>query len=86
MDIKFYKYHGTGNDFILVDNRKNSYSLNSNQIKRLCDRNFGIGADGLILLRNDKITIFLWNITILMVMNRRCVEMAGDVLCNLQKI
>ena len=52
MKLPFYKYQGTGNDFILVDNRKNEYSsLSTSQINRLCDRRFGIGADGLMLLQ-----------------------------------
>lgn len=54
MQLHFYKYQGTGNDFILADNRKNVYSgLTREQIHKLCDRRFGIGADGLMLL-NDK--------------------------------
>src|SRR6476619_5906375 len=54
MIINFFKYQGTGNDFVVVDNRKNEYSsLRSDQIRRLCDRRFGIGADGLMLL-NEK--------------------------------
>jgi diaminopimelate epimerase len=51
MKIVFTKYHGTGNDFILLDNRKKKYSkLKEKQIEFLCNRRFGIGADGLILL------------------------------------
>jgi diaminopimelate epimerase len=51
MHINFYKYQGTGNDFIILDNRKDEYSnLNTRQINFLCDRGFGIGADGLMLL------------------------------------
>src|SRR5688572_28474654 len=50
MQIKFYKYQGTGNDFILMDNRKKEIQLSSDQVKFLCDRRFGIGADGLMLL------------------------------------
>lgn len=54
MKLLFYKYQGTGNDFILADNRKNEYnSLSQAQIHKLCDRRFGIGADGLMLL-NEK--------------------------------
>ena len=53
MTLHFFKYQGTGNDFILVDNRKNQVSLSIEQIHKLCDRRFGIGADGLMLL-NEK--------------------------------
>ncbi len=52
MKVNFYKYQGTGNDFIIIDNRKNNISLSEVQINQLCDRRFGIGADGLILLEN----------------------------------
>jgi len=52
MNIPFYKYQGTGNDFILIDNRKYEYSgLTKDQVSRICDRRFGIGADGLMLLQ-----------------------------------
>src|SRR5690606_5505109 len=51
MNIQFYKYQGTGNDFIILDNRKKEYyNLCEEQVKKLCDRKFGIGADGLMLL------------------------------------
>ncbi len=50
MKIEFYKYQGTGNDFILFDNRTNIYDLSKKQIEFICDRRFGIGADGIMLL------------------------------------
>jgi diaminopimelate epimerase len=51
MKIHFYKYQGTGNDFIILDNRNWSYTaLTMDRVKFLCDRRFGIGADGLMLL------------------------------------
>lgn len=54
MEIPFQKYEGTGNDFIMVDNRKRNFPLESSLIARLCDRRFGIGADGLILLQEEE--------------------------------
>jgi diaminopimelate epimerase len=50
MYIDFYKFHGTGNDFILIDNRTDIFSASAEQIAALCHRRFGIGADGLMLL------------------------------------
>jgi len=53
MQIQFYKYQGAGNDFILVDNRENTVNhQNPLLIARLCDRRFGIGADGIMFLQN----------------------------------
>lgn len=54
MKIPFSKYHGTGNDFIILDNRQSSFDkLSTAQIQFLCDRHFGIGADGLMTIQND---------------------------------
>jgi len=47
---KFYKYHGAGNDFILINNLNHRTALNTQQIQFLCDRHRGIGADGLMML------------------------------------
>ncbi len=54
MTIPFYKYQGTGNDFILIDQRQKAYlkKTDTAHIHHLCDRRFGIGADGVMFLEN----------------------------------
>ena len=57
MKIEFYKYQGTGNDFVILENRDNRYdNLTAQQVKQICNRRFGVGADGLMLFcKHDKL-------------------------------
>lgn len=50
MKIRFTKYQATGNDFVLVDNRNGAIKLSVEDVQRICDRRFGVGADGLMLI------------------------------------
>jgi len=54
MKLQFEKYHGNGNDFIIIDDRTLSFKASKRKIHQLCDRRFGIGADGLMLVRNSE--------------------------------
>lgn len=57
--LPFFKYQGTGNDFILIDNRLNILSHDAiNVFKHICDRRLGVGGDGLMLLENSKDAAF----------------------------
>ncbi len=54
MNLHFFKYQGCGNDFIIFDNRSGTIHISNEQVKNLCNRHFGIGADGLMLLELEK--------------------------------
>jgi diaminopimelate epimerase len=59
MNVNFYKYQGTGNDFVMIDNRTNIFPKQKTDIiSQICDRHFGIGADGIILIENDELHDF----------------------------
>jgi diaminopimelate epimerase len=50
LKLHFSKYQATGNDFVLIDNRSALYSFSKEQVTKICDRRFGVGADGLMLI------------------------------------
>jgi diaminopimelate epimerase len=58
MKLTFYKYHGTGNDFVMIDNSIANLELTQQQVAALCHRRFGIGADGLIFLQKHPTSDF----------------------------
>lgn len=58
MIINFKKYHGAGNDFVIIDNRELNLNPSPQEVANLCHRQFGVGADGLMLLENDTMADF----------------------------
>ena len=61
MDLHFAKMHGLGNDFVVIDDRERTWDFEPDAVRWLCDRHFGVGADGLILVRpaDDGVSDFL---------------------------
>ena len=62
--ITMHKYHGLGNDYLILDPNRNRVSLQERQIALLCQRNFGVGADGILygpLFENGKIKVLIYN-------------------------
>lgn len=56
--MHFNKFQATGNDFVIIDNRDGKNSLTQEEVVRLCDRKFGVGADGLMLIEKDSSSDF----------------------------
>lgn len=64
MKIELQKYHGLGNDYLVFDSQKSALDLNESMIKLICDRNFGIGSDGILygpIFENEKIAVKIYN-------------------------
>jgi len=53
--MRFYKYQNLGNDFVILDNRDEGLSTGQNFVERICDRHFGVGADGILYLAKDNV-------------------------------
>ena len=81
MRLAFTKMNGAGNDFILIDNRDQSIELTTRQVQRLCDRNAGVGADGLMLLEPAQGSKLIGpgNFTTVMAVGLKCAAMVPAV-------
>ncbi len=63
-NMDFYKYHGLGNDYIVMDPQKTDYKLTPEIVKLICHRNYGLGSDGILfgpIFKHDKITLIIYN-------------------------
>ena len=64
MNVVLEKYHGLGNDYLIYDPNKNKMELNPSNVQLLCNRNFGVGADGVLegpVISEDRISMVVWN-------------------------
>ncbi len=64
MNIVLEKYHGLGNDYFVFDPNKNELKLTKENVRKICDRNFGMGSDGILegpIFQEDKIYVKVWN-------------------------
>ena len=62
--MEFYKYHALGNDYLVYDCLNNEIDLSEGMIKKICDRNFGLGSDGILVgpvIKNDQIAVRIFN-------------------------
>ena len=60
MELRFTKMQGLGNDFVVIDDRDATWDLDPDAIAWLCDRHFGVGADGLILVKSATVADADW--------------------------
>lgn len=62
--MDFYKYHALGNDYIVIDPQRTNIPLTENAIRCICDRNFGVGSDGILygpLFEKSRIEVRIYN-------------------------
>ena len=64
MNVVLEKYHGLGNDYLVFDPNKNEMELNEENVRLLCDRNYGIGAEGILegpVFETEQMGVRIWN-------------------------